>query len=123
MTSLHAAARNGNAELVQDILEGRNGQAKVSINSQNSTGQTAMHLAAKWSRLNVIKLLIEAGADMEIKDRRGRTPFHALNFFQWPQQRALPAHGIQIRVVSENNGAGKCLRPSEDRPHGAFTKS
>ena len=79
MTSLHAAARNGNAELVQDILEGRNGQAKVSINSQNSTGQTAMHLAAKWSRLNVIKLLIEAGADMEIKDRRGRTPFHEAN--------------------------------------------
>ena len=51
----------------------------MSINSQNSTGQTAMHLAAKWSRLNVIKLLIEAGADMEIKDRRGRTPFHEAN--------------------------------------------
>jgi len=75
-TTLHAAARDGNMELVRDIVEGINGQAKVSINTQNSTGQTAMHLAAKWGRLEVVKYLIEAGADLEIRDRRGRTPIH-----------------------------------------------
>ena len=57
MTALHMAARDGNVELVQDILEGKNGQVKVSINSQNAVGQTPMHLAAKWGRLEVISCL------------------------------------------------------------------
>jgi hypothetical protein len=76
MTELHLAARDGNVQLVDEILEGRNGHTKVSINVQNAVGQTPMHLAAKWGRLNVIEFLIEAGADLEIKDRKGRTPLH-----------------------------------------------
>jgi len=75
-TTLHFAARDGNVELVDEILEGKNGHVKVSINTQNASGQTAMHLAAKWGRLEVIKFLIEAGADLEIVDRKGRAPMH-----------------------------------------------
>ena len=55
------------------INESLHVQVKVSINSQNAVGQTPLHLAAKWGRLNVIKLLIEEGADLEVKDRKGRT--------------------------------------------------
>ena len=62
MTSLHMAARDGNVELVKDILVGKNGQVKVLINSQNAVGQTPLHLAAKWGRLGVIECLIEEGA-------------------------------------------------------------
>lgn len=75
-TPLHMAARDGNVERVEEILEGKNGQVKVSINTQNAIGQTPIHLAAKWGRLNVIKFLIEAGADLEITDRKGRKPLH-----------------------------------------------
>jgi len=67
MTALHMAARDGNVELVQDILEGKNGQVKVSINSQNAVGQTPMHLAAKWGRLEVISCLIEEGAGARLR--------------------------------------------------------
>jgi|LauGreDrversion4_2_1035121.scaffolds.fasta_scaffold1598865_1 hypothetical protein len=62
MTALHTAARDGNVELVKDILVGKNGQVKVLINSQNAVGQTPLHLAAKWGRLGVIECLIEEGA-------------------------------------------------------------
>jgi hypothetical protein len=62
MTALHTAARDGNVELVKEILVGKNGQVKVLINSQNAVGQTPLHLAAKWGRLGVIECLIEEGA-------------------------------------------------------------
>lgn len=52
-TSLHLAARDGNLELVREILEGKNGHVKVTINSQNATGQTPLHLAAKVTMHNV----------------------------------------------------------------------
>jgi ankyrin repeat protein len=45
----------------------------VDINATNDSGQTALHFAALSSDATV-KLLAEHGADLDIKDKQGRTP-------------------------------------------------
>jgi hypothetical protein len=72
--ALWQAARDGNVELVKDILEGRNGQVKVSIDAVTTSGQTALHLAAKWGRIGVVRALVESGANLKLKDDRGKMP-------------------------------------------------
>jgi len=37
------------------------------------TGSTALHLAAGWGRVDVVKLLLEHGADKTAKNKHGRT--------------------------------------------------
>ena len=98
-TQLHLAARDGNVERVQEIIEGRNGQVKVSINTQNAIGQTPIHLAAKWGRLDVMKFLIEAGADLEIKDRKGRTPLYEAD--ESIVQTHLTRHSQRLRMTMD----------------------
>lgn len=49
------------------------------IDRQNKTGQTALHHLANRNNLEAIKLLIERGANPNIKDNKGRTPLQLAN--------------------------------------------
>lgn len=46
-------------------------------NQTDRTGETALHLAARYSRSDAAKRLLEASADANIQDNMGRTPLHA----------------------------------------------
>uniref|UniRef100_A0A2K6LFE6 Neurogenic locus notch homolog protein 1 n=1 Tax=Rhinopithecus bieti TaxID=61621 RepID=A0A2K6LFE6_RHIBE len=45
-------------------------------NQTDRTGETALHLAARYSRSDAAKRLLEASADANIQDNMGRTPLH-----------------------------------------------
>lgn len=46
-------------------------------NQTDRTGETALHLAARYARSDATKRLLEASADANIQDNMGRTPLHA----------------------------------------------
>ena len=42
-----------------------------------TTGETPLHLAARYARADVAKKLLDAGASPLTQDNNGRTPLHA----------------------------------------------
>jgi len=44
------------------------------INSKNDEGKTALHYAIERNKPEVVKLLLEYGADLNIEDPKGSTP-------------------------------------------------
>ena len=54
-TPLHYAARSGHLEIVKTLIE----KGKVNIDTINSNGNTALHLAAKNNHHSVCQYLIE----------------------------------------------------------------
>eukprot|EP01050_Picozoa_sp_SAG11_P007259 SAG11_NODE_598_length_8269_cov_17.002448_1_plen_174_part_00 len=63
---IHIAAQNGHLEIARLILA--NGGV---VNAQNSNGLTALHMAVEYDYYWTTKMLIEAGADIEIVSDEG----------------------------------------------------
>ncbi|KAF4435877.1 ankyrin [Fusarium acutatum] len=73
MTGLHAAAYFDLPQWVQGLV--RN---SISINSPDSAGETALHWAVSYGKLNVVKQLLKYSADANIGDKKKDTPLHKL---------------------------------------------
>ncbi|CAG9858180.1 unnamed protein product [Phyllotreta striolata] len=69
-TPLHRAASKGLAQVV-DLLLGRKGALRV--DSKDLYGNTALHYACEEDRQEVAVALVKNGADMEMKNKEGRT--------------------------------------------------
>eukprot|EP00186_Timspurckia_oligopyrenoides_P000119 CAMPEP_0182443668 /NCGR_PEP_ID=MMETSP1172-20130603/2344_1 /TAXON_ID=708627 /ORGANISM="Timspurckia oligopyrenoides, Strain CCMP3278" /LENGTH=1106 /DNA_ID=CAMNT_0024639021 /DNA_START=28 /DNA_END=3348 /DNA_ORIENTATION=- len=59
----------GNAELVEELLD-----QGVDVNGSDYDKRTPLHVAASECALSVLKLLLERGANVNVKDRWGSTP-------------------------------------------------
>ena len=68
-----AETQTSAASMITDLLcQG------AAINAQTDhTGETSLHLAARYARADAAKRLLEAGADQNAQDNTGRTPLHA----------------------------------------------
>jgi acyl-CoA-binding protein len=56
---------------LQKLLSSSSGTTETSINHADSSGQTALHLAADAGNLSCVKLLVEHGANVNAADRDG----------------------------------------------------
>ncbi|TKI70412.1 ankyrin repeat domain-containing protein [Sulfurimonas crateris] len=59
----------GDYKLVKSLIEHGS-----DVNFKSSTGNCAIHLAAKYGFEEIVELLINSGADIETKDADGKTP-------------------------------------------------
>jgi ankyrin repeat protein len=69
---LQSASKRGDLEAVKGLLA----QTDVDINSRDGSSKTPLHAAAEEGRLNVVKFLVENGADKGAKNNEDRTPLH-----------------------------------------------
>ena len=69
--ALFAAAKEGAIEEVVRLLA-RDG-INIEARDDNDNGLTALMLAARWGKTEVVKLLLDRGADIETKDNNGQT--------------------------------------------------
>lgn len=71
---LHNAVLNQDAAALAALLSG----SKETLDHGNNTvgGQTALHLAVAAARLDMVRLMLRAGANPRLGDNRGLTPLH-----------------------------------------------
>lgn len=99
--ALHQACKRGDAAAVETILR----QSPQSAYAKARDGQTALHFAVSHGHAYVTRLLIEAGADVNARNRVGLSPLHLAVDGQDPRAivSTLLAHGAD--VLARDNAA------------------
>ena len=69
---LHHAAREGNKNIVNQLLKVEG----INVNKQSSSKTTPLHLAAQEGHYKIVKILLNAGADPLMSDKKSRIPLH-----------------------------------------------
>lgn len=98
--ALHGAVGSGDAALVRHVLE----RYTPDVNDKDGWQRAALH-EAMFGGLEIIRLLLEAGADPNVPDDEGTTPiFYAVDRENPELVRLLIAHGAE---VERPNGRGE----------------
>jgi ankyrin repeat protein len=72
-TLLHYAALGGSEVVVQKCLD-----LDVDIHAEDFEGRTALHYAAHFGHLSIVKILVQAGSDLDALDEIRTEPFDRL---------------------------------------------
>ncbi|KKT23979.1 MAG: hypothetical protein UW09_C0001G0042 [candidate division TM6 bacterium GW2011_GWF2_43_87] len=72
---LHHVPATGNLSLLKYLVDAMK-KNKMDINAKGEDGDTTLRYAASCDNLEMFKYLIEAGADLNVKDKVGRTILH-----------------------------------------------
>ena len=97
---LTCASYHGHTETVRYLV----GLKDVDVNHQIDDGHTALHCAAQEKHADVVKVLIDAGADIEGKNDEGRSPLLV----------ASDAANVEIVKLLVKAGAGVRVTDNEE---------
>lgn len=68
------AVRRNNLHDIVAIVNSSDLTLLSTINAADAHGRTPLHIAIKKRRLDIVKILITAGANIKAKDKNGKTP-------------------------------------------------
>ncbi|XP_030644286.1 transient receptor potential cation channel, subfamily N, member 1 [Chanos chanos] len=71
-TPLHIAARVKEGEKVAEMLL----KSGADVNAEQENGETAMHMAARYGSVQMLRALIEEGGDLTWRSKAGENPLH-----------------------------------------------
>jgi ankyrin repeat protein len=91
------------ALLTQVLLE----QSEIEIDVTNTVGQTALHIACGRGNWSVVRLLLQAGANPSIADRRGFSPG------QHAHKRGMPIPNDLLSVLGDPPSSGTVAPPRD----------
>ncbi|KAL2141434.1 hypothetical protein VTI28DRAFT_2434 [Corynascus sepedonium] len=79
------------------------------VDVKAANGVTPLHLAYQYRRFDIAKILIEAGADQETKDRKQYNLLHAALRFERDVRKLIPMldlldHDTLVSMIKERNG-------------------
>ena len=95
-TALHLSALNNHVGVAELLV--RDGKANKDL--QNVNLQTPLHLAVERQHIQIVRLLVQAGANVNIADKDGDTPLHE----------ALRHHTLsQLRQLQDMQDVGKLI--------------
>lgn len=96
-TMLHDAAQTGDLERVKGLLKTR----RQLVNQPNRLGITALHYASAAGFREIVRLLLDAGARVDIKTRSGITPLYgAVSEAREEVIRLLIARGADVGATT-----------------------
>ena len=91
-----------NIQTVQAIIE-----HGADVNAVNNKGQTALWFACCDGRMNLVKILLDKGADPNIADKNGESCLHAAIYGKCSSEslQGLIDHGANVNAVNMNGEA------------------
>jgi len=88
------------------VVEFGNYDVRPGVNSKGFFGDTPVFAAITWGDVSAVKLLLEAGADVNVSGERGATPLHhAIRMAEFPIARVLIAAGANCEARDDEGKA------------------
>ena len=111
-TCLHTVAEAGRTEIVRYLVS----LPHVDVNQDTVESDTALHLAVLHVKPDVVQVLIDAGADINIQDSEGRSPLHtACELGTLDMVKMLVRAGAGVRAT--DNEGWTCFQLAACRGH------
>ena len=108
LMTLQQASRDGRADLVQKHID-LAGKDKKKLNRKDEEQSTALHYAVRYGHFNIVKQLIENGANVNVQGEYGASPLHyAARYMYKP-----PKVGTGTPIMSSSN-TPKAPKKSKD---------
>lgn len=85
---IHAAVKNVDISKIDALIRRR-----ANVSAQDDCMSTAMHYGATNNRLDIVQMLVDAGANTEVEDKNGNTPIHFV--VDKPEYYALAKYLVQ----------------------------
>jgi ankyrin repeat protein len=99
--TLYDAVWNDNIKTVKKCI---NLKACLDGHNNYEWGETPLHCAAKWNRTKIAILLLDAGANIESRDKGQSTPLHtAINYMHFEVVKLFIERKAEVNARDKNN--------------------